>query len=699
MRKYVRLFVAVFGILFAVFVALQLRKRTPEVAAVPVVRTDPGAVVESTGGHTLRFNSSREAFTVDYKKQFTYADGSVKLLGVRIVAPERGSGGRTFEVTAKEGQVGQKEMTFAVEGDVRLTASDGMTARTDRATYAESDGVVRAPGPVQFATGRVSGTGMGMTYDKQNDMLWLLADARVHIAPDEKGGGTADVASATAAFARRDKYLKFDQNVKIDRPGQTIEADGAVAHLTDDENHIQAVELRSNARITSAHPAPGTMRALSGRDMDLKYSADGQSLEHALITGDAVIQLAGETNVLGRQITAPVVDITMAPDGSTPTALGARDGVLLTFPPEAEAPGRTIRARTLDATGEPGRGLTRGLFSIGVQYRERGTGVDRGANAETLDATLKPGLSTIETARFTRRVRFVDGPMTAVAAEGVYDLQKGTLALSGSEPGAEVPHMVNDRVAVDGTKIDVTLSGPRVKATGTPVKSVLQPPKKGDKPGEADKMPSMLKQDQAVTVLANALDYDSAASKGTYTGDAMLFQGDTSIKASTIVLDDKTGDLRAEGPVSTTTMLEQAGKEGKKERIRSTAKAEKLLTYEDSVRRLTYTEAAHMTGPQGDMNAARIVLYLKPSGDELERAEAYDEVTLREQNRTTTGTRMIYTTIDEKYVVTGLPVEIVDECSRKTTGKTLTFVKAADTIVVDGSDQIRTQTKGGGKCP
>jgi lipopolysaccharide export system protein LptA len=105
-----------------------------------------------------------------------------------------------------------------------------------------------------------------------------------------------------------------------------------------------------------------------------------------------------------------------------------------------------------------------------------------------------------------------------------------------------------------------------------------------------------------------------------------------------------------------------------------------------------------MTGPQGDMTAAKIELYLKPSGDELERAEAYDALTLREQNRTTTGARMTYTTDDEKYVVTGTPVEIVDECGRHTTGKTLTFTKATDTIVVDGSNQIRTQTKGGGKC-
>ena len=334
-------------------------------------------------------------------------------------------------------------------------------------------------------------------------------------------------------------------------------------------------------------------------------------------------------------------------------------------------------------------------------FRSRGAGIDRRADSGSLDVGLKPGLSTIEDARFKQKVTFVDGSLTAVAATGVYDLDHGTLALSGSDPGAEVPHVVNERVAVDGVTIDVTLDGPRVAAKGTPVKSVLQPPTKDQKAGDTDRMPSMLKQDQPVTILADSLEYDNTASKGTYDGDARLFQGDTSIKATTIVLDEKSGDLSATAagktPITTTTVLEQRTDDGKKERVRSIGTS-KDFKYEDAIRRLTYTGEAHLTG-QGDMSAARIELYLKPSGDELERAEAYESLKLREQNRTTTGARLTYTTADEKYVISGLPVEIVDPCGRKTTGRTLTFTKATDTIVVDGSDQIRTQTKGGGKCP
>ena len=171
------------------------------------------------------------------------------------------------------------------------------------------------------------------------------------------------------------------------------------------------------------------------------------------------------------------------------------------------------------------------------------------------------------------------------------------------------------------------------------------------------------------------------------------------MKAETIAIDDKHGDLSASGSVTSTTMLEQQEKERKrkKERVRSIASA-KEMKYEEGERRLTYTGDAHLVNPDGDMTAAKIELYLKPSGDELDRAEAYDDVTLREQERKTTGSRMTYTADDERYVITGVPVKIVDECSRETIGRTLTFLKATDSIVVDGNQQIRTQTKGGGKC-
>jgi LPS export ABC transporter protein LptC len=692
-QRRTRAFIAVFGIVFAVFVAREFRRRDVLRPAAPVSK-DPGAVIETTGADLGRFSSSREDVRVKSEKQLTYADGSSKLLGVTIVTDER-HGNRTFTITGKEGRVAKNDSTIALDGEVRLVGSDGMRLATEHATYADSDAVVRAPGPVQFTRGRVSATGIGMTWDKTQDVLTILDQAVVQTAPDAKGANASAVNAGTAAFARRDKVVRFERSVRIQRGGQVIEADRGVTYLSPDEERIERVELHDHAHIVTSDPPVGALQTLSGRDMNLKYAADGESLEHALITGDAVIQLAGDPGTQGRQIAAAVIDITLAPDGSTPTALTGHDAVQLTFPPEAGVAGRTIRAATLEARGEPGRGLTRALFSGNVQYRERSADINRAATAATLDVGLTRGMSSIEDAKFSHGVRFEEGKMSTLSAEGRYDIDKGTLALSGSEPGALVPHIVNEQIAIDAATIDVTLEGPKVKAAGN-VRSELRPA--SETTGNDVKLPSMLKQDLPVIVLGNALDYDGVSAKGTYTGAARLHQGDTSIKGDTIVIDNKAGDLSASGSVATTTVLEQVNQEKQKERVHSIATA-KDMKYEDAMRRLTYTGSAHMSGPDGDMTAARIDLYLKESGDELERAEAYDTVTLREQNRETKGMKMIYTPVNETYVVTGTPVKIVDECQRETIGKTLTFNKGTDNIVVDGNSQIRTQTKGGnGKC-
>jgi hypothetical protein len=79
--------------------------------------------------------------------------------------------------------------------------------------------------------------------------------------------------------------------------------------------------------------------------------------------------------------------------------------------------------------------------------------------------------------------------------------------------------------------------------------------------------------------------------------------------------------------------------------------------------------------------------------------EAYDGVVLKETGRTTNASRVSYFSEDQRFVATGAPVKVVDECDFETVGRTLTFHKATDTILVDGQKQFRTQGKGSGKCP
>ena len=86
----------------------------------------------------------------------------------------------------------------------------------------------------------------------------------------------------------------------------------------------------------------------------------------------------------------------------------------------------------------------------------------------------------------------------------------------------------------------------------------------------------MLKQDQPVNVTADELDYDGGKSQATYTGNAQLWQGETSIKGDVTLIDSKNGDLEATGPVATVTILSRTSKDGSKERVRSIAHREEF---------------------------------------------------------------------------------------------------------------------------
>ena len=303
-----RLLIALVAIAVAVVVVRQLRPRIAPQLRKPAVRTDPKAIAEVTGGRLERITFSHPDVSVTFKKQMLYSDGSMKLLGVQIVTDERG-GTRKFTVTGNEGQVAENEAVLTLDGNVHLIASDGLTVHTDHATFDDHDGLVRAPGPVRFSRGRMKGSGIGMNYDKDRDLLAILQNAAVSIAPDASGGDAADVTSASAEFARRDRYARFENGVRIVRGRQTIEASNATAYLTEDGNRIDTLDLRDNARSSIAGAAAGALQALSGGTMNLKYASDGQALQHAVIVGDALVQLAGDAGKAGRQITASTLDI------------------------------------------------------------------------------------------------------------------------------------------------------------------------------------------------------------------------------------------------------------------------------------------------------------------------------------------------------------------------------------------------------
>ena len=109
---------------------------------------------------------------------------------------------------------------------------------------------------------------------------------------------------------------------------------------------------------------------------------------------------------------------------------------------------------------------------------------------------------------------------------------------------------------------------------------------------------------------------------------------------------------------------------------------------------------SYLSGPEGEIRADFIALVLGEGSSTTERMDARGGVSLRIGAKRGTSQRLAYVASEQRYELTGTaaePVSVVESC-RATTGKTLIFYRSTDRILVDGNEEIRTQTKGDGPC-
>lgn len=690
-QKRAQLVLAVIAIGVIGAVGYTLRPREARVAPPPLERLDPKATIETRGGDVIQLKGSRQDARIEFERQVTYDTGETKLFGVKVTVDNRA--GRSYTITGKEAQVAKDQAGYDLKGDVKLETTDGLTAFANQATYTDAEKIVRAPGPVKFTRGRMSGTGVGFTFDEQRDTLWLLDQAVVHVTPDGTSG-PMDVTAGAFGFARRDRYMRFERTMHMDRGGQIIDATEAMVHLFADRDEPDLIELRGNARV-SGGAGMGALQSMSSRDMNLDYGDDGRTLQQATLAGESAIQLAAKGGAAGQRLSGEFLDITLAPDGSV-SNLSSRQNVTVTLPATRDTAARTIRSNVLAATGGA-QGLSLMKFGEGVNYTEAASKTQgaRVARAQSLDAQLDPAAGALQEATFSGAFHFTDGPLTATSNQARYRIQAGTLALSGKQGNAD-PQIKTEALTIDAETIDVTLTPRKMVAAGK-VRSVLMAPGKPVGGATAGKRPGLLGDKEPVQIIAESLTYDEALRRGEYKGQASLLQGPTLIKADTLTIDETRGDLIAVGKVITTLALVRKDAEAG---VPSPATVGRggSFTYTDQARRAAYQTAATLDGESGNLRAEKIEIVLAAGENSLARLDASEKVTAIVDKRTVTGARLSYVPADEKYVVTGAPVTMIDAECQEMSGKTLTFFRASDKVQLDGNDEVRSQTKGGGKC-
>jgi lipopolysaccharide export system protein LptA len=205
-----------------------------------------------------------------------------------------------------------------------------------------------------------------------------------------------------------------------------------------------------------------------------------------------------------------------------------------------------------------------------------------------------------------------------------------------------------------------------------------------------------------------------------YAGHARLWQGESLLEADQIQVwrDDK--KLQASGHVvaafpQTASPLDasfgsQSGTRGKSQSGPTlwTVRAPSLTYWDDQGK-------AHLEGGvtasslQGSLTAKSLDLFLSapgaapnapqaaanlPAGRQLNRVLAQGDVVVRQGERQGAAEQAEYTAAEEKFVLSGGQPTLIDNASSDTTtGRSLTFFVANDTILIGSQEGSRTMTK------
>ena len=585
-------------------------------------------------------------------------------------------------LTGSEATLNAAKTTVHLIGDVHMRSSDGLSAVTDEASYADADGFIRMPGRTKFTRNGMGAAGDGAEYDRNADLLQLLSSAEIelvsHVPPTR-------IVSRAATVAQTEGYMRFEDGVAINTGTHQIMAGSAFATLLDESTQLEALELMQDARLIRTEQQPGTLREMTA---DLK--------------GNARLEMATSDGEAGSQISSTSMQLAFDSDGREINELVARKQVRLVLPQRVGSPIQTVTADLLTVTSPTGKGIELARFEGKVKFKEvvHTTGREpnsRVTRAQRLNATLSEGLTRISGTRFIGEVRFDDGRVVGLADEAIYAIDEGQVELVTSETEGRTPRVETSRGSVQASKITLNPNDNSMAAEGD-VESVLVTKLTVDKSDDGAGLPALLQPIEPVYVTSGQLTYDGNTETTIYTQEARLWQASTQFYGDRIVLEEGNRNISAEGDVRTRWLVKQVNSEtGLQEESVTNGQAQRF-TFDDALQTATYTTEAQIASPRANMTADVIRLFFLSDGRTLERVEAEGNVELNVPGRLAFGESLAYYDGEGRYTMEGEPVRITEESEqqcRETTGRNLTFFLAGDAVSVDGESEIRTETSQG----
>ena len=326
---------------------------------------------------------------------------------------------------------------------------------------------------------------------------------------------------------------------------------------------------------------------------------------------------------------------------------------------------------------------------------------DRISTSRMLDVVCLPegGIRSITQ---TGSVAYVDGTEKAWGQRGEYTTADQMLVLTGS------PRVVNGGMTSTAQTVRMNRATGDAFADGN-VKSTYS-----DLKAQPDG--AMLASSDPIHVTSRSMVAHRSPAIAVYTGDARLWQNSNIVEAPTLQFDRDHRSLFAHGEIGgageapaptqslsqpVSTVLVQVDKDGKVTPIHATSAR---LNYADAERKVYLDGGVTVKATDATMKGEQMTVFLLPRSQskpgsnrampgQVERIIAEKKVVITQPTRHATGERLVYTSADDKFVLTGGPPSIFDAERGKTTGDSLTFYRTDDRVLVEGRETSPTVTR------
>ncbi|HTR47322.1 MAG TPA: LPS export ABC transporter periplasmic protein LptC [Verrucomicrobiae bacterium] len=729
----------------------EARARHPAPKAVPVTVQQQSAQFSFS-----KDEQNHRIFTVRASQATQFKDQNRAVLEDVWITVYGRDGSRNDNIHTRECSYEPATGDVRCAGDVRIdlqsaapaagpngALGDHLEIDTSNLSFNRNTGEASTAAPVEFNFPAGHGQGVGVSYSTSDATVRVGHSVRFELNATQQTGGLPATASGSSLEIRRnDRTVVLDGPALVRSGARELAADRIAVEL-DQSLHARRV-------LAEGHPR---MRADEANE---KIAVATDHLEALLSPEGWIERIVADGNVAGtRQTSAGVdhfsaarVDFAMMPARNLIDAMTATGAVTAELHQGADT--HVLKTDAMRVKFSPGQPKTReGKPSAGSVERQRMESVETLAPA-TIESNNARETTTLQAKKFVagigadgrldtllghagvevRRQSGGAAPQVVSAAEmsatfdargewntveesgGVHFQQadrQATASRASIVRATDTITLADSAVISDAlsrttaSAVTINQTSGEVRATGGVV-STYAPTSRGDAVGLGS---------GAAHVSADALSGSVNSGYVVYVGHARLWQGDAVLDSDQIELwrDEKklqaSGHVVAVFPQASGPLSALPGSPVKK------ASSTGPTLWKISAPTLIYWNdqgKAHLEGgvtansDQGSLESRTLDAFLGsgpatgaaaagPGGRQLNRVLAQGNVVVRQGERRGTADQAEYTAADGKFVLSGGQPTLANAASDTTTGHSLTFFVANDTILIDSQEGSRTVTK------